>query len=268
MILKLIGVIVLLILIICIAGISFFNSHIEKEKTKLFFSNKITGEKITEKDLEILPDLMKNYLVKTKIIDKPRYCNVVFTQKGKIKTNPKKDWLPFTATQYMSSNNPGFIWKAKALPMLIRDKYADHKGEVKVSLMGLKNMVLFSGPEVDQSSLGRYLGELIWFPIGFLDPDISWLVIDTKTIKATISKSNQTLEGFFVFDEEGMINRFKTKRYKDTSLEDFIGELGDYHDYDGLLIPNTMTAIWDLKDGKMEYFKANIMDYKLKSTTR
>ncbi len=267
MTLTIIGGIVLLVLIIGITGITSFNSSVEKEKTALFSSNKILDEKIIENDLDILPDVMKNYLIKVKAVGKPKYCNIVFKQKGKIKTDPKKNWLPFTATQYMSSNNSGFIWKARAFPMLIRDKYVDHKGEVKVSLLGLRNMIVFSGSKVDQSSLGRYLGELIWFPIGFLDPDISWSVIDPKTIKATITKSDQTLEGYFVFDKNGMIECFKTKRYRDTFLENFIGEVGEYQDYNGLLIPNTMTAIWDLKDGKLDYFKASIIDYKFEDTT-
>ncbi|MEW7289933.1 DUF6544 family protein [Aquimarina sp. 2304DJ70-9] len=265
MTLTILGGIIILLLIIVIAGITSFNSSVEKEKTALFSSNKIIDEKITEKDLEAFPDVMKNYLIKVRVVGKPKYCNIVFKQKGKIKTDPKKNWLPFTATQYMSSKNPGFIWKATSLPMLIRDKYANHKGEVKVSLLGLRNLIVFSGSKVDQSSLGRYLGELIWFPMGFLDPDISWEVINSKTIKANITKDNLTLIGYFYLDENGMINSFKTKRYRDTLLEDFIGELGEYKDYNGLLVPNTMTAIWDLKEGKLEYFKADIIDYRLEN---
>lgn len=263
MILIIIGSILILLTVISIVGIVSFNASIEKEKVLLFDKNREIDAKITLKDLDDFPDLMKNYLSKVKIVGKPKYCNAIFTQKGEIRTSPEKKWLPFFATQYMSSNNFGFIWKAKALPMLIRDKYTNGKGEVKVSVLGLKNIVLFSGQKVDQSSLGRYLGELIWFPIGFLNPDISWEAIDYRTIKATVVKENHTLEGFFIFNQNGMIDHFKTKRYRDTELEDFIGELGEYEDYNGLLIPNTMTAIWDLKKGKLKYFKATILDYKL-----
>lgn len=263
MIFTIIGSIITLLFIIAIVGIASFHTSVKKEKTLLFHPNKEINKKITPEDLDDLPGLMKNYLSKVNIVGKPKYCNAIFTQKGEIITGSKKKWLPFSATQYMSSNNFGFIWKAKALPMLIRDKYTNGKGEVKVSLLGLKNVVLFSDQKVDQSSLGRYLGELIWFPIGFLNSNISWETIDYRTIKATVINDNHTLEGFFIFNQDGMIDHFKTKRYRDTELEDFIGEAGEYQDYNGLLIPNTMTAIWDLKKGTQKYFKATILDYKL-----
>ncbi|WP_271765710.1 DUF6544 family protein [Aquimarina algiphila] len=259
---MIIGSIVLLLFLIGVAGISSFNSRVEKEKTALF-NSKRGDQKITKNDLKNLPNLIKNHLIKTGVLGKPKYCNATFKQTGMIKTNPEKNWLSFTAIQYMSSNNPGFIWTAKALPMLIRDKYVNHRGEVKVSLLGLKNLILFTGQKVDQSSLGRYLGELIWFPMGFLDPDISWQTIDSKIIKATITKNNQVLDGLFIFNQNGMIDLFKTKRYRDIELENFIGEVGEYQDYDGLIIPNKMTAIWDSKEGKQEYFKADIKGYTL-----
>ncbi len=266
MALTLIGAIVLILIAVVVIGMQSFNTRIEKERIILFTSDKTANEKITENDLDALPDLIKNYLIKTKVLGKSKYCNLIFTQKGQIKTHPKKGWLSFTATQYMSSNTSGFIWKAQALPMLIRDKYINQKGEVKVSLLGLKNVVLFSGPKVDQSSLGRYFGELIWFPIGFLDPDIAWEDVNDKTVKGTIIKGDLSLTGYFYFDKNGMIDSFRTKRYRNTTLEDFVGKVGAYQNYDGLLVPNKMTAIWDLKDGKLEYFKADIIEYKLENS--
>ncbi|MBQ4819699.1 DUF6544 family protein [Aquimarina sp. MMG016] len=266
MTLIIIGITIVVIVTIVFIGISSIQRNVNQEKNALFTSNN-EDKLISKDDLDSFPDLMKNYLINVKVIGKPKYCNAVFSQKGKIRTNPEKDWLPFTATQYISSYNPGFIWNAKAFPMLIRDKYQEENGEVKISLLGLKKIAQHSGPEVDQSSLGRYFGELIWFPIGFLDSDIFWEQLDTKTVKGVISKGGIKLEGHFIFDENGMIDSFKTKRYRDTVLENFIGEVGKYKDYDGVLIPETMTAIWDLKDTRLEYFKADIIDYNLEPTT-
>ncbi|WP_299215392.1 DUF6544 family protein [uncultured Aquimarina sp.] len=260
-----IGIIILLVLV-SIVGVSSFNSNVEKEKEALFDANIKSDDKILLEDLDTLPDLVKNYLIKVGVVGKLKHCNVVFNQKGKIRDNPDKSWLQFTATQYMSSTNPGFIWKAKSLPMLIRDKSMNAKGEIKVSFLGIKNVAQFSGLEVDQSSLGRYLGELIWFPIGFLDSDISWKTIDVKSVKAIMIKGKLTLEGIFFFNQNGLIDRFETKRYRDLRLEDFIGEVGAYKNYDGLLLPESMTAIWNLKGRKFEYFKSTIVDYKITNT--
>lgn len=190
-------ILIFLIILISLLGIKTFNNKVEKEKSILFYSNEKKLDKITEKDLDMLPELLKNYLLKINILGKPKYCNVTFEQTGKIRSNPKKDWLPFTAIQYMSSINHGFIWKSKALPILVRDKYLDEKGEVLISVLGIKKIHQHLGPEVDQSSLGRYFGELIWFPMGFLDPDITWSTVDQKTIKGIITKGNLSLEGYF-----------------------------------------------------------------------
>ncbi|WP_378182836.1 DUF6544 family protein [Aquimarina sp. SS2-1] len=263
MVLSIVIGIVILLTVVGIVGISSFNSNVEKEKEVLFDANIKSNDKILLEDLDTLPDLVKNYLIKVGVVGKLKHCNVVFNQKGRIRDNPDKKWIQFTATQYMSSTNSGFIWKAKSLPMLIRDKSINAKGEVKVSFLGLKNVAQLSGLEVDQSSLGRYLGELIWFPIGFLDPNISWKTMDITSVKATMVKGDLTLEGFFFFNQNGLIDRFETKRYRDLTLEDFTGEVGAYKNYDGLLIPESMTAIWNLKKQKFEYFESTVVDYKI-----
>ena len=262
MIFTILGIIAIVLALILMIGMISFHQKIEKEKTALFASTK-TSVLISEENLDGLSKLMKDYLIKVGVVGKPRHCNVIFRQTGTIKTDPKKDWLRFKATQYVSSENTGFIWKARAFPIFIRDKFQDRKGEVKVNLLGIKNLAAISTPETDQSSLGRYFGELLWFPIGFLDNDIAWTEIDTKTIKGTMVKGDLFFEGYFTFNEEGLISTFRGKRYRDKTLEDFRGEARDYVLMDDLLIPKTMIAIWELEQGNLAYFKASISDYKV-----
>lgn len=128
--------------------------------------------------------------------------------------------------------------------MLIQDKYLQERGEVKVTFMGLKSVSVASGDPVDQSSLGRYFGELIWFPVGFLGRDIRWEEIDDQSVMATITKGDLSVEATFYFNAQGMITRYETQRYKCDVLQNFIGAVGEYADYAGLLIPTSMTAIW------------------------
>ena len=262
MIITILGLIAIAIALILIIGIFSYDQKIEKEKKALFATTK-TSVSISEEDLNGLPKLMKDYLLKVGVVGKPRYCNVVFRQSGTIKTDPKKDWLQFKATQYVSSENSGFIWKAKAFPIFIRDKFQNGQGEVKVNLLGVKNLAVISTPETDQSSLGRYFGELLWFPMGFLDDDITWVEIDDETIKGTIVKGNLTFEGYFLFNKEGLITAFRGKRYRDLALENFRGEAQDYVLMSDILIPKTMTAIWELEQGDLEYFKAAIIGYEV-----
>lgn len=262
MILTILGLIAIAIALILIIGIFSFNQKIEKEK-KVLFATTNASESISEEDLDSLPKLMKEYLLKVGVVGKPRHCNVIFNQSGTIKTDPNKDWLHFKATQYVSSENSGFIWKARAFPVFIRDKYQNGKGEVKVNLLGIKNLTVISTPETNQSSLGRYFGELLWFPMGFLDQDITWVEIDDETIKGIIVKGDLIFEGYFQFNKEGLISTFRGKRYRDITLENFRGEAQDYVLMSDILIPKTMTAIWELEQGNLEYFKADIIDYEV-----
>lgn len=262
MTLTILGFIALTIIIIIAIGIISFQLGIEKEKKALFATTR-TSRTIAEEDLDRLPKLMKDYLIKVGVVGQPRYCKVMFRQSGTIKTDPKKDWLGFKATQYISSENSGFIWKARAFPIFIRDKFQDGKGEVKVNLLGIKNLAVVSNFETNQSSLGRYFGELLWFPMGFLDKDITWEEIDHDTIKGTMVKGDLTFEGYFQFNREGLITTFRGKRYRDLTLENFRGEAHNYVIMNDILIPQTMTAIWELEQGDLEYFKATITGYEV-----
>jgi hypothetical protein len=139
----------------------------------------------------------------------------------------------------------------------------DGTGEILVNLLGLRKLVSVSTPETAQSALGRYFGELLWFPIGFLDKDIQWEAVDDTTIKGVITKDGISFDGYFHFTENGLIDSFKGQRYRDTTLENFTGKAADYQLMDGLLIPKKMTAIWELEQGSLEYFKATISQYQI-----
>ncbi len=278
MILTLLGILLLLLVITVGVAVLSFNRKIEKQKKALFrcaptkvrddVTSKSFREVITEADLDSFPPLMKNYLQQVGVVGQPKNCNVAFLQDGVIKTDSKKEWLSFKATQYISSCATGFIWKARAFPLFIVDSYYKGIGEVKVNLLGLKNMAVFSTPETNQSALGRYFGELLWFPMGFLDKDIRWETLDASTIKGIISKNQVSFEGYFHFSPDGLIHTFTGQRYRDTTLEDFMGKAEDYTLMAGLQIPKTIKAIWELDGGSLEYFRAEIGDYRISESIR
>src|SRR5690606_38584255 len=111
-----------LLLLILFVGYIKFNNGILKERAILFNTSSSVGT-VTAIDIETLPELIKNYLINTRVIGSCKNCTITLQQKGRIRSAPEKKWLPFTAVQYMSWNQPGFIWKAKSFPVLVRDKY-------------------------------------------------------------------------------------------------------------------------------------------------
>ncbi|MGI9550657.1 MAG: DUF6544 family protein, partial [Aurantibacter sp.] len=143
-----------------------FQTSVLREKESMFNQHGKAENTIAEADLETLPSLMKIYLEKVGIVGKCKDCHVIFKQTGKIKTAPKRKWTSFTATQYMTASSPNFIWSAQSFPMFIKDKSVNGKGEVKVSLFGLKDVAKSDGHKTDKSALARCLGELMFYPIG------------------------------------------------------------------------------------------------------
>ncbi|NJB72195.1 hypothetical protein GGR42_002686 [Saonia flava] len=263
MILYLVLVIILGLVLIVFYGFYRFNAHVEKEKDFLFNIYDKKESTIKKEDLEGLPFIMKKYLEKVGVLGMCIDCNVTFKQSGRIKTDPLKKWTKFSAVQYIIAKHPGFIWNANAFPIFIRDKSIQGMAEVKVSFAGLKDIAIADGAKTDVSALGRYLGELIFYPIGFLSKNIKWEEMDENSVKAHISINNISTEGIFHFNEEGLIVSYEAQRYRDENLEYFTGIAENYKIMDELYIPSSMRAIWNLKEGDFEYFNCDVYSYKI-----
>ena len=257
-----IGIIVFLALLL-LFGFYRFQDAVSKEKDVLFKQYGKGQISITEDDLKDVPLPLKIYLKKVGVLGKNKNGHVTFKQQGKIKTAQERGWTNFRAIQYMTATSPNFIWSAQAYPLFIRDKSIAGKGEVKINLFGLKNIALSNGAKTNESALVRCLGELIFYPIGFLSKDITWEALGENNLKAKIQINSTQTEGIFYLNDEGLISRFEAKRYMNETLENFTGVAEDYKIMDGLLIPTKMRAIWNLKDGDFEYYQSTITDYIL-----
>ncbi len=255
--------VIVLVGFLLLIGLYRFRHAVSKEKEVLFKKYSKGQSSVSESDLEGLPLPLKKYLKKVGVVGKSKDGHVVFRQRGRIKTGPEKRWTNFRAVQYMTASPPSFIWSAQAYPLFIRDKSIAGKGEVKVNLFGLKNIAIADGAKTDQSALSRCLGELLCYPVGFLSADISWEAIDDKSVKAIIHTQDTQAEGIFYFKPDGFLSHFKTKRYKDESLEEFTGIAENYKTMGGLLIPTKMRGIWNLEAVDFEYFNSELTSYTI-----
>ena len=95
------------------------------------------------------------------------------------------------AEQYFTTENPGFIWKAriKVAPFIHiagRDKYENEKGNMLIKLLSLFTVANSEGKEIDQGTMLRYLAEMAWFPTAVINDYITWEELDDHNAKATI----------------------------------------------------------------------------------
>jgi hypothetical protein len=154
---------------------------------------------------------------------------------------------------------PGFVWLGKVPLFSAKDIYFDGKGNLKVKLLSLIKIVDVKGKEADQGELLRWVAETPWFPTGLLPSEkLKWEPIDSNSAKVIFTDKNLTVEGVFYFNEEGQITQFKTKRYKDNTLENWTGYYGDYKKVEGMQIPFYVEVVWNLESGDFSYAKFRV----------
>ncbi|PKP52583.1 MAG: hypothetical protein CVT92_08085 [Bacteroidetes bacterium HGW-Bacteroidetes-1] len=253
------------------------NKMIVTETDAILSKTQYTNLKvITDEDIQQLPSPVRKWLKTTGIIGNPEIKSVYVKQQAQMKMKPnQKKWHKAEAIQYVTTENPAFIWSVKMnMSPLIRikgrDKYVDGKGEMLIKMNGLINVVNEKGEKLDEGTLQRYLGELVWYPSAALSPYIRWEAIDESSAKATMSYKGTTGSGVFFFNEQGDFVKFSAMRFQgnepDAKRYEWIVSVNDYAIFDKIKVPAQMEATWKLKEGDWTWLKLNITELKYNVT--
>lgn len=265
------------IIILAVSIVSFgyynFQKLIQQETTQLLNRN-ISTEKRTlnESDLTRLPEPVKNWLRNSGSLGKPFISYGKVTQIAEMQMKPKQDnWLTATAVQYTTIDNPAFIWSVDVkmnslLNFQGRDKFEEGKGEMLIKMNSLFNIVDERGEKLDEGTLQRYLGEMVWFPSLALSPYITWEQMDEYTAKATMNYKGTSGSGTFYFNSIGDVAKFSALRYKgnetDAKRHDWEMNILDYKTFEGIKVPTKMTSTWKLDDKDWTWLKMEVTDIK------
>jgi hypothetical protein len=231
-----------------------------------------TGGTVEAKELEKLPPPVRRWLEASGVVGRPRASTARLKQRGEFRTAPDKPWMPVVAEQYYSVDPPGFVWRVNArmmrvLPLAGRDRHADGHGDFLIKAASLVTVAHGVGPEVDQATLLRYLGEIVWFPSGALDKSITWEAIDARSARATISHAGVTATAVFEFDERGRLTKQTADRYMSSGgasrLEKWVIPVTEWRKVRGVELPVRGNAIWKLAGGDFDYFRWEILDVEV-----
>lgn len=259
-------------------GHSSFQKRGEQEAKQILTKTDLSQiETIEQKDLDGLPDPVKRWLDFSQIIGKEKIKTVRLKQKGLMRTSPGQKGMKTIAEQYFNAQTPSFIWLARVnmAPLIYfagKDTYNEGKGHMLIKVLSLFPVVDDRGEEMDQGTLTRYLGEIIWFPTAALSDYISWEEIDSETAKATMSYKGVSDSAVFNFDEEGRVLSFNCERYYNSDdgyrLENYHAPVFDYQEFSGIKIPTQAKAIWELESGDYEYYDMEIteIEYNINGT--
>ena len=230
---------------------------------------------INPEDLLKLPLCVQNWMVQSGATKQPRTRNGFLQQKAKMKLKPEQDnWYVADAKQISEIDQPAFVWTVDlAMNPLMgikgRDKFVEGKGEMLIKMNALFNVVDATGAKIDEGSLQRFLGELVWFPSLALSEYVTWESITENSAKATMKYEGTEGSGIFHFNNRGDFTKFVARRYRgnepDAARKDWVLTVDEYATFEGIRVPSKMKATWVLDSGDWTWLELEILaiDYNI-----
>lgn len=265
------------ILILVLSIISFghytFSKLVQQETMTIINRIDLSSVKIiSENDIKRLPQPVKKWLMNSGAMGRPYITVGKVIQQAELKMKPEqKNWFHANAIQYSTIDIPAFIWSVDVkmnalLNFTGRDKFVDGKGEMLIKLNSIINIVNERGDKLNEGSIQRYLGEMVWFPSMALSEFISWEQINDTTAKATMNYKGTTGTGTFYFNTDGDFCKFSALRFlgndKDSRRYEWILLVEEQKIFEGIRVPSKMTATWKLDEGDWTWLKLEIIDIK------
>ncbi len=263
---------IFILLVVFIAyGIWNFNRYATEEKNIIFEEVNKSNTKLELKDLDNLPEPVKNWVIKSGAVGKDIVNSVRLEQSTQMRLEAdQKEWFNGSAVQYFSVEKPAFIWTVdmEMNPFVFvkgRDLFREGKGK----LFSLFSIVDVENEKIDQGTMQRFLGEIVWFPSAAICPYIKWEAIDSVSAKARMTYGNTSVDAIFYFNQSGEFEKYIALRYmgSDEKAEKFPWLITSNKSefLNGIKIPVDMDATWKLPKGDFNWLKLKItkIDYNL-----
>jgi len=261
----------IIILFTAIIGFSLWNFslQVKEERKDILSENIMTDQMITEDFIKDLPIPVKGWLNFSGVVGEKQIKTVYLRQKGLMKLKPdQKDWIEAEAEQYFTINKPAFIWSVKTsmlgIPVVGRDLFKNGQGSMQIKLGGILPVVDVSkNTKINESTIQRFLGEIIWFPSAALSEYITWESIDNNSAKATMTYGGYTGSAVFYFDKTGKLTKFEALRYRDINDEkptQWVAKVKEYKNINGINMPTKLEISWILDTGTFTWYKFEIYD--------
>ncbi|MCC6753141.1 MAG: hypothetical protein IT266_04050 [Saprospiraceae bacterium] len=222
--------------------------------------------------LDSLPPPVLRWLHASGVMERPLPQTVQMTQDLKLKMKPSQEsWYQANASQVTSLNPPGFHWTVEValnpfLGFFGRDQLVGGEGEMLICANGLLKLVHARGPQIDEGSLQRFLGEMVWLPSLAVNPRVKWEPIDELSAQATIQLGDHSASGTFFFDEQGDFVRFSAMRFLENEpgakRYPWILDAISYQRFEGIRIPSTVKATWKLENQDWNWLELELTEVK------
>lgn len=181
-----------------------------------------------------------------------------------------EEWRPFTSTQCVITQRPGFLWDARirmvpGLTVFVRDAYVAGRGVLLARLFGLFTvMEKPNSPELAHGELMRFFAEAAWYPTSLLPSQgVCWEPVDKAQARATLTDGGTKVELAYEFDSQGLISVVRSDgRFRSVDgvpvATPWQGRFWDYQLRDDMLVPLEGEVAWLLPEGLQPYWRGRI----------
>ncbi|MEH2236604.1 DUF6920 family protein [Nostoc sp.] len=266
-------------IIVCIGLASIYGrfrwqSGTDKLRAKLASGRRIIKPKIyDQKEIEGLPAPVQRFF-RTVLKDGQLIVAAVkFVHQGQFNMGETEaKWSPFTSTQLVVTQRPGFDWDgrihmAPKLKVFVHDAYVLGEGTLHASLLGLVTLANVRGtPEVAQGELLRFLAEAAWYPTALLPSQgVRWEAINDISARGTLTDGATTVSLVFRFNTEGLIDTiYAAARYRTVGSSlvamPWSGRFWEYTVRNGMYIPLEGEVAWQTPEGSWPYWRGQITE--------
>lgn len=178
-----------------------------------------------------------------------------------------EQWKPFTSTQRVITQRPGFDWDARitmfpGVPALVHDAYIAGEGLLRGALFGLVPVVNMAGtPEIARGELLRFFAETVWYPTALLPSQgVRWDAVNDASARATLTDGTLAVTLLFRFNADGLIDtahaesRDRVVNGKTVSAP-WQGRFWNYAERGGMQVPLDGEVAWVLPEGLKTYWR-------------
>jgi hypothetical protein len=272
-------VIVIVVSIVLIGGRRFRSLVTSDVRTLLASATSEVGPDDLRRRWDTLPEPVRRYLQFAISPDTPAIRTARMTHDGSMRLTPNDRWLPVEGEEYFSIATPGFVWIAKLWMMPgiwvnARDRLLGNRGGMLVKLLSVLQIGDASGPEIDQGSRLRWLGEAVWFPYGFVSDEVRWDALDGRSARVTLRPNGEAVTAIAEFDADGKLTGFRADRYRDVGggkalLTPWVVRCDRFQTFGGFRVPTSIDVRWILPEGEFESirFRVTSVEYNVSETS-
>jgi hypothetical protein len=268
------NVIILLVVIIGYANVSFHNNYQVDVQTALKQTKTMTASVLTELDIAGLPEPVQKYIRYAGYVGKPKVNNFKMEFSGGIRKNAQSEWMQFTTEQYnfVDASKRLFYMNATMnhIPLAGYHCFKNGIAYMDIRLLSMFKVQYMAGKEMNIAETVTFFNDMCCMaPATLIDKRIKWLEVKGNNVKVSFTNNNICISALLYFNDNGeLINFVSNDRFAlsdKSTMKQFPWStpLKDYKVINGHKLASYAEMIYSYPEGDFCYgtFKLKSIEY-------